>query len=74
MADKLYISETPDDVKNAKGLHLITQNTPNGQAVQIFLEELNEAYGTNWTTTLINISTNEQKKECKSIQNNPTTN
>ncbi|KAI1142639.1 glutathione S-transferase [Hypoxylon sp. FL0543] len=63
MADKLYISDTPDDVKNAKGLHLITQNTPNGQAVQILLEELAETYGTSWTTTLIDISTNEQKKE-----------
>ncbi|KAI4869206.1 glutathione S-transferase [Hypoxylon rubiginosum] len=63
MADKLYISETPEDVKNAKGLHLITQNTPNGQAVQILLEELAETYGTEWTTTLIDISTNEQKKE-----------
>ncbi|KAI0385730.1 glutathione S-transferase [Hypomontagnella monticulosa] len=63
MADKLYIAETPDDVKNAKGLHLITQNTPNGQAVQILLEELAETYGTTWTTTLIDISTNEQKKE-----------
>ncbi|KAK9779843.1 putative GST N-terminal domain-containing protein [Seiridium cardinale] len=63
MADKLYISETPDEVKNAKGLHLLTMSTPNGQAVQIFLEELAEAYGTTWTTTLINIGTNEQKKE-----------
>ncbi|OTB07670.1 hypothetical protein M426DRAFT_242311 [Hypoxylon sp. CI-4A] len=63
MADKLYISETPDDVKNAKGLHLITQSTPNGQATQILLEELAETYGTSWTTTLINISTNVQKEE-----------
>ena len=63
MADKLYISETPDDVKNAKGLHLITQNTPNGQATQIMLEELGAKYGTKWTTTVISISTNEQKKE-----------
>ncbi|KAL7628547.1 hypothetical protein AAE478_000062 [Parahypoxylon ruwenzoriense] len=63
MADQLYISETPKDVKGAKGLHLITQNTPNGQAVQILLEELAETYGTAWTTTLIDISTNEQKKE-----------
>ena len=58
MADKLYIDATPSDVKNAKGLHLITQSTPNGQAVQILLEELKDAYGTEWTTTLINISTN----------------
>ena len=63
MADKLYISETPDDVKNAKGLHLITQNTPNGQATQIMLEELGAKYGTKWTTSVINISTNVQKSE-----------
>ena len=62
MAEHLYISETPDEVKNAKGLHLITQSTPNGQKVQILLEELADTYGTKWTTTLINISTNEQKK------------
>lgn len=61
--DKLYIDETPDEVKKAEGLHLITMSTPNGQAVQIMLEELAEAYGTKWTTTLINIMTNEQKKE-----------
>jgi hypothetical protein len=63
MAEHLYIAETPDDVKNAKGLHLITQSTPNGQKVQILLEELAETYGTEWTTTIINIMTNEQKKE-----------
>ena len=63
MAEHLFIAETPDDVKNAKGLHLITQSTPNGQKLQIMLEELAETYGTEWTTTLINISTNEQKKE-----------
>lgn len=61
--DKLYISETPDDVKKAEGIHLITQSTPNGQAVQIMLEELADAYGTKFTYTLINIMTNEQKKE-----------
>lgn len=52
--DSLYISETPDDVKNAKGLTLITQNTPNGQATQIILEELAAKYGTKWDTKLIN--------------------
>lgn len=61
--EQLYISETPDEVKNAKGLHLITMSTPNGQAVQIMLEELHDAYGTEHTTTLISIMTNEQKKE-----------
>lgn len=63
MADKVYIDDTPKEVKEAKGLHLITQSTPNGQAVQIMLEELADAYGTKWTQTLINIQTNEQKKE-----------
>ena len=38
-------------------------NTPNGQAVQILLEELKDVYGTEWTTTLIDIFTNDQKKE-----------
>ncbi|KAF4306725.1 putative bnr asp-box repeat domain protein [Botryosphaeria dothidea] len=59
----LYGDDTPADVKNAKGLHLVTQSTPNGQKVQIFLEELALVYGTTWTTTLINIMTNEQKKD-----------
>ena len=60
----LYGPDTPDDVKSAKGLHLITQSTPNGQKVQIMLEELALAYpGTEWSTTLINIMTNEQKKD-----------
>lgn len=63
MADKLYIDATPKDVKEAKGLHMITQSTPNGQAVQIMLEELADAYGTEFTTTLINIQTNVQKEE-----------
>lgn len=56
MSHSPYTDETPADVKNAKGLHLITQNTPNGQAVQIFLEELKDAYGTEWTTSVIDIS------------------
>jgi glutathione S-transferase len=63
MSNHLYIAETPKEVAEAKGLHLITQNTPNGQATQILLEELADSYGTQWTTTLINIMTNEQKKE-----------
>ena len=58
-----YTAETPDGVKNAKGLHLVTQSTPNGQKVQIMLEELADLYGTAWDTTLINIGTNEQKKD-----------
>jgi len=59
----LYGDDTPDSVKNSKGLHLVTQSTPNGQKVQIMLEELALLYGNTWDTTLINISTNEQKKD-----------
>jgi len=46
-----------------KGLHLITESTPNGKKVQILLEELKEAYGLEFTTTLIDIDTDEQKRE-----------
>lgn len=28
MSNNFYLQGTPDDVKNAKALHLITQNTP----------------------------------------------
>ncbi|KAI9726444.1 MAG: hypothetical protein M1828_001266 [Chrysothrix sp. TS-e1954] len=63
-SNSLYGPDTPKDVSTAKGMHLITQSTPNGQKVQIMLEELALAYpGTEWTTTLINIMTNEQKKD-----------
>ena len=40
-------------MKELRGLHLLTESTPNGQKVQIFLEELADAYGTKWTTTLM---------------------
>jgi len=63
MAPQVYTDETPAEVKNAKGLHLITMSTPNGQAVQIMLEELKDVYGTEWTTTLVDIMTNDQKKD-----------
>ncbi|KAI9749444.1 MAG: hypothetical protein M4579_006871 [Chaenotheca gracillima] len=62
-SSSLYGNDTPDAIKNAKGLHLITQSTPNGQKVQILLEELKDVYKTEWTTSLINIFTNEQKKD-----------
>jgi len=41
----LYGPDTPDSVKNSKKLHLITQSTPNGQKLQIMLEELALKYG-----------------------------
>ncbi|MCJ1461656.1 hypothetical protein MMC07_000253 [Pseudocyphellaria aurata] len=63
MSSPLYDDATPDEVKNAKGIHLITANTPNGQIVQILLEELKEVYGTEWTTGVLNLKTAEQKKD-----------
>jgi glutathione S-transferase len=51
------------DTNYRKGLHLITESTPNGKKVQIVLEELKEAYGLLFTTILIDIDTNEQKQE-----------
>jgi glutathione S-transferase len=46
-----------------QGLHLITESTPNGKKVQILLEDLREAYGLQFTTSLIDIDTDEQKQE-----------
>lgn len=36
-----------------EGLHLLTMNTPNGQKVQIMLEELKAVYETEWTQTVM---------------------
>jgi hypothetical protein len=36
-----------------QGLHLITLDTPNGQKIQIMLEELKDIYGTEWTTSFV---------------------
>ncbi|CAK7234214.1 hypothetical protein SBRCBS47491_008872 [Sporothrix bragantina] len=62
-ASSVYTTDTPARVRDAPGLHLITQSTPNGQKVQILLEELADVYGLQWTTTVVDISTNVQKSE-----------
>ncbi|KNG91238.1 hypothetical protein ANOM_000387 [Aspergillus nomiae NRRL 13137] len=59
---ELFTELTPSRVKDTKGLHLITCNTPNGKKVQILLEELKEVYGLEWTTSLIDLDTDEQKQ------------
>ncbi|KAL8824934.1 MAG: hypothetical protein Q9191_004720 [Dirinaria sp. TL-2023a] len=59
----LWEDATPAEVRNAKGLHLLTMSTPNGQKVQIMLEELKDIYGTEWTETIINIMSNKQKED-----------
>ncbi|KAF7918742.1 uncharacterized protein EAE97_011837 [Botrytis byssoidea] len=39
---EFYTDSTPEAVKNATGLHLITEATPNGKKVQIMLEGLKD--------------------------------
>jgi glutathione S-transferase len=58
-----YTDATPDVVKNAKGIHLMTVSTPNGQKSQIALEELHAAYGIDFSFNLINMKDNEQKTD-----------
>ncbi|THV48170.1 hypothetical protein BGAL_0264g00130 [Botrytis galanthina] len=60
---EFYTDSTPEAVKNATGLHLITEATPNGKKVQIMLEELKDVYGLEWTTSLIDLETDEQKED-----------
>jgi glutathione S-transferase len=62
-APSIYVADTPDSVKSATGLHLLTVSTPNGQKLQIMLEELAAAYGTSYTFTLVNMRANEQKSD-----------
>jgi hypothetical protein len=47
----------------SKAVHLLTENTPNGKKVQILLEELRAEYGFGWETHLIDLDTEEQKKD-----------
>ncbi|KKP01367.1 hypothetical protein THAR02_06524 [Trichoderma harzianum] len=53
-----YSADTPPQYP----LQLLTENTPNGKKVQILLEELYDIYGLSWTTHLIDLETDEQKK------------
>lgn len=46
-----------------KDLHLVTMNTPNGQKVQIALEELKQVYKTEFSFELVDITTNKQKED-----------
>ncbi|KAL7781005.1 glutathione S-transferase [Trichoderma afarasin] len=59
-----YSADTPLQVRESKcPLQLLTENTPNGKKVQILLEELHDIYGLSWTTHLIDLETDEQKKD-----------
>lgn len=46
-----------------KGLELLTFGTPNGHKASIILEEIKEAYGTEYVFQSINISENIQKED-----------
>ncbi|PYH33385.1 putative glutathione S-transferase family protein [Aspergillus neoniger CBS 115656] len=62
MTSPVFTPTTPPRIKNTKGLHLLTTSTPNGKKVQILLEELSAKYGLQWTITLIDLETDEQKQ------------
>ncbi|UKZ83363.1 hypothetical protein TrVFT333_011171 [Trichoderma virens FT-333] len=58
-----YSADAPLQLRESKHpLQLLTENTLNGKKVQILLEELHDIYGTSWTTHLIDLETDEQKK------------
>jgi glutathione S-transferase len=54
--------ERPTGLKATKGIELLTWGTPNGVKASIFLEELKEAYGKDYTWQGVNISQNIQKE------------
>jgi len=53
----------PTGLTATKGIELLTWGTPNGWKASIILEELKEAYGTEYTWQGINIGQNVQKEE-----------
>jgi glutathione S-transferase len=46
-----------------QGLHLITEQTPNGKKVQNLLEEFKDVYGIQWTASLLDLETDEERKD-----------
>ncbi|KAJ4295057.1 hypothetical protein N0V90_007065 [Kalmusia sp. IMI 367209] len=56
------MAERPTGLKATKGIELLTFGTPNGVKASIFLEELKEIYGTEYTYQAINIMQNIQKE------------
>jgi glutathione S-transferase len=54
--------DQPRGLKANTGIELLTWGTPNGWKASIMLEELKEAYGTEYTWQGINISKNTQKE------------
>jgi len=58
-----YHKDTPSSITQSRGIHLLSYSTPNGQKVQILLEELLATYGLEFTTTHIQLFQGEHKKE-----------
>jgi glutathione S-transferase len=54
--------DQPHGLQADKGIELLTWGTPNGWKASIILEELKDAYGTEYTWQGINISKNTQKE------------
>jgi hypothetical protein len=42
---------------------LITEQTPNGKKVQNLLEEFKDVYGIQWTASLLDLETDEKRKD-----------
>lgn len=60
----LFEDATPEIIKKSRGLHLLTQNTPNGKKVQVLLESLKDIYpDLQYKTTLLDIMTGVQKED-----------
>ncbi|KAB5580298.1 glutathione S-transferase [Coniochaeta sp. 2T2.1] len=59
----VYNAATPSRLTENRAIHLLTENTPNGKKVQILLEEFRAEYNFSWETHLIDIETDEQKKD-----------
>ncbi|KAK4952833.1 hypothetical protein LTR28_006642, partial [Elasticomyces elasticus] len=55
-------SDRPSGLIAKKGLELLTFGTPNGHKASILLEELKEAYGTDYVYQSISIMENIQKE------------
>lgn len=42
---------------------MITERTPNGKKVQNLLEEFKDVYGIQWTASLLDLETDEERKD-----------
>lgn len=42
---------------------MITEQTPNGKKVQNLLEEFKDVYGIQWTASLLDLETDEERKD-----------